>query len=311
MLPELFLERLSQIIPDEFLSEAQVSFAVQRPVSLRINTLLANEQDVKKELKCASLDVQSVPWDSSVLFMESSGIQRDVFKSLEKSGKVYRQSLASLVPVVVLSPLEEMRVLDLCAAPGSKTSQMAAVMKNSGQIVAVEAIRNRYFRLRSVLDLLGVTNVQMICLDGRRYQPRDGLFDCVLVDAPCSSEGRFRQDDPKSVGFWSLRKIKEMVRKQRGLLRNGLRCLKPGGRLIYATCTLAPEENEGVVTWALRKEPETFLQQVSLPDGVRSYPALSSWLGKDFDPRVSLCKRLLPCVTHEAFFIAQFSKGEA
>jgi 16S rRNA C967 or C1407 C5-methylase (RsmB/RsmF family) len=141
-----------------------------------------------------------------------------------------------------------------------------------GSIVAIEAVRDRFFKLRAVLALQGAANVRSYCMDGRRFQARDGLFDKVLVDAPCSAEGRFNRFTPKSFGYWSSRKIKEMAKKQKGLLLNASRCVRSGGILVYATCTFAPEENEAVIDWFLRKSNGSFqLESFDMP-GVPRYP---------------------------------------
>ena len=133
-------------------------------------------------------------------------------------------------------------------------------------------------------------------------------FDKILVDAPCSSEGRFKIADKKTFAYWSLRKIKEMVHKQRGLLLNASRLLKPGGTLVYSTCTFAPEENEGVVNWLLKKTAGALKVEPVLLDDVVSYPAVEEWEGKIFNPAVRNCFRVLPTSEMEGFFITKIVK---
>ena len=179
-------------------------------------------------------------------------------------------------------------------------------MRNEGEIVAVEAIRGRYYKLKSVVAQMDATNVALKLTDARRFRSPT-LFDRILVDAPCSSEGRFRMSDPDTCAYWSPRKIKEMVRKQRGLLLHASRLLKPGGTLVYATCTFAPEENEGVVDWLLRKtEGRLSLEPVDFV-GIPSYPSLEGWLERKFDHRVKNCFRIFPGAEMEGFFIARFT----
>ncbi len=127
---------------------------------------------------------------------------------------------------MVLDPRPGQRVLDLCAAPGSKTSQIAMHMNNQGLLKANEPVRQRLYRLKSVLQLTGA-KAQISSTDGRRLKEHEGLYDRILVDAPCSCEGRFIIDEPKSFAYWSVRKIKEMSHKQKGLLLNASRLLDP------------------------------------------------------------------------------------
>ena len=145
-------------------------------------------------------------------------------------------------------------ILDLGAAPGSKTLQLAELMGNQGRIWAVESVRGRFFRLRDNLARHGAENVQIHLADGTRIWRRHSeRFDRVLLDAPCSSEGRFHADAPKTYAYWSQKKIAEASRKQRRLCYSAVQCLKPGGVLVYSTCTFAPEENEAIINRVLRQ----------------------------------------------------------
>ena len=159
-----------------------------------------------------------------------------------------------MVPPILLSPQSEECILDLGAAPGSKTLQLAELMGNQGNIWAVESVRGRFFRLRDNLARHGAENVQTHLADGTRiWRRHPEHFDRVLLDAPCSSEGRFRADAPKTYAYWSEKKIAEASRKQRRLCYSAVQCLKPGGVLVYSTCTFAPEENEAIINRVLRQ----------------------------------------------------------
>lgn len=302
-IPSLFFERLAKIIPSEHLASVRETFSGQRPLAVRINTLKISIREATDKLSAQGIATQMMPPLAEALLVgtNSSGA---LWTTWFDQGLLYRQSLSSQLPVAVLAPSPTDRVLDMCAAPGSKTSQLAAVMQNTGQIVALEAIRSRYYKLKAVLDVLGAKQVSCQVVDGRRFRAREG-FDKIIVDVPCSSEGRFLSQEPKTFAFWSPRKIKEMVRKQRGLLLNATRLLKPGGTLVYSTCTFAPEENEGVLDWVLRKSVIP-VEMVALSlDTVPSYPALSAWEGKVYDPRVQKALRVLPDKRWEGFFLAR------
>jgi len=169
-------------------------------------------------------------------------------------GEIYFQNPSSYFAVWVLQPQADEEVLDMAAAPGGKTIAMAAAMGNTGRIAAVEPVRGRFHRLQANLQRCGVTNTKLYQKDGRglgRVVPE--RFDRVLLDAPCSSEARMRWSQPASFSHWTQRKVKEAQRKQKSLLRAAYAALKPGGILVYCTCSLGIEENEAVVAHLLKR----------------------------------------------------------
>ncbi|MCB9757145.1 MAG: RsmB/NOP family class I SAM-dependent RNA methyltransferase [Candidatus Omnitrophica bacterium] len=307
VLPAAFLERLKKIIPARNFDTVLAAFDSDGVMSVRINTLKASRPEVLQQLTDLKISFQEIPWYSDALILQ--GMSANDYSQLDvvKQGGLYRQGLSSLLPVLILNPQKGERVLDFCAAPGSKTTQIAAQMKQEGELIAVEAIRPRFYKLKSVCALLGADNVSFKLTDARRFRSED-VFDKVLVDAPCSSEGRFKTADPKSVGYWSPRKIKEMAHKQKGLLWSASRFLKPGGVLVYSTCTFAPEENEAVVDWVLRKAQGHLVLQPAAVEGVAGYPALSHWEHKVFSAPVENLLRVLPNGLMEGFFVAKFIK---
>lgn len=220
-------------------------------------------------------------------------------------GKLYIQNPSSLLPVVALEPKPNDRVLDLCAAPGGKSAFVAERMQNAGELVCVDVSRDRLYRLKANFLRLNVLNAQVICKDGRFFRQQKPLFDRILVDAPCSCESLIDFQDAKTYKHWSIRKIKEMSHKQKGLLLNASRLLRKGGTLVYSTCTLAPEENEEVVDYVLHKNSNLELQPISWPV-IPIYPALQEWEGDSYDASIQKCLRILPTQTFEAFFIAKF-----
>ena len=207
-LPPIFTERLQNIIPANDYDSAIKSFACPKPLQCRVNMLKTTRQEAEVYLQEKNVTFKPVEWSEDALDIFDVGSK--TFGELEfvQQGKLYAQAFASMLPVLILNPQPDDCVLDMCAAPGSKTSQMAAAMNNQGSITAIEVVKNRYYRLKSVCDLLGVSNVEFKLTDARRFRANEQLFDKILVDAPCSSEGRFREQEPKSFAYWSLRKIK-------------------------------------------------------------------------------------------------------
>jgi len=306
-LPAQFTDRLTKIIPSEYLDGCLDNFARERSLSVRINNLRSTKEAVLKELKGYKVIVKEVPWYSDARVLEGVNRPQVTEWPLIKNGNIYIQELSSMLAALILGPKPEERILDMCAAPGSKASQMASLMKNQGELVCLESVRNRYYKLRSVLSLLRCECSSMLCKDGRKYRDREG-FDRILVDAPCSSEGRFKTFNKKSFAYWSMRKIKEMKHKQKGLLLNASRLLKEGGKLLYATCTFAPEENEEVVSWILKKTDGELISEPISFEGVKRYPPLMNWEGKTYDQNVGNCLRVLPGGDMEGFFLAKFRK---
>jgi len=310
-LPTLFLERLKKIVPNQHYENIIESFSKPSLLSVRINTLKTDRAAVFNTLNDRGVSYQKISWmDEALIFQGADPVELGMMDLFEE-GVIYRQGLSSMLPVAVLDPDPSEQVLDMCAAPGSKATQIAARMGNRGKITAIEAVRKRYYKLRSVTKLLGVTNISFHLMDARRFRPRNSLFDKILVDAPCSSEGRFQSSNPKTLAYWSPRKIKEMMRKQRGLLLAASRLLKPGGTLVYSTCTFAPEENEGAVHWLLKKTKGTLrTESIDIPE-VASYPVVTQWNKKEFNVEITKCLRVLPNEHMEGFFIAKFKKERA
>jgi len=202
------------------------------------------------------------------------------------------------------------RILDLAAAPGGKSLVLAEALAGTGELVAVEAVKSRFFRLRANLERAGHAAVRTVLADGRHI-PRafHDTFDRVLLDAPCSSEARFDPEDPDTFARWSIKKVRDMARKQWGLLGTALRCAQPGGIIVYATCAYSPEENEATLA-AHVGSPDSLAEMipVDLGCGVETRPGLTRWAKKRWPEELQLAKRVLPDEFHEGFFVARLRR---
>ncbi|BCX80855.1 tRNA (cytosine49-C5)-methyltransferase [Methylomarinovum caldicuralii] len=208
------------------------------------------------------------------------------------AGLTHAQEEASLLPVRLLDPLPGERILDLCAAPGGKTAQIAMILHGRGTVVANDVILGRMRPLRANLERLGLLNVSLTLRDGAGYPNAAGAFDRILVDAPCSCEGTLRRHDP--LERYGAEVSSRYARLQQALLRRAIALCRPGGRIVYSTCTFAPEENEAVIDAVLRQSDGVVRVVPQAVAGLRTAPGVSRWNGQRFDPQVDHCLRLWP-----------------
>jgi len=307
--PAAFVERLRRIIPQDRYDACLHRLAEPDAVAFRLNPLRAEPHSTLEALRVAGLEPRPVPWYPLAWILPRASRERLTTSAPARSGALYVQNLSSQLAALMLDPQPGEEVLDLAAAPGGKTGHMAALMENRGRIGAVEAVKGRYFRLKASLETQGVVNARCYLADGRGvWRKTPERFDRVLLDAPCSSEARFRADTPESHAYWSLRKIRETSRKQQKLLFSAIQCLKPGGRLLYCTCAFAPEENEAVVDRALRTFGDALeVLPIELP--VANWqPGLAEWEGRTYDPAVTRARRILPDGTMDGFFLCLLQK---
>jgi len=244
-------------------------------------------------------DVWQVPTDSGLTSTDSA-----------TNGEIYIQNPSSTFAVRVLQPGRDEEILDLAAAPGGKTIGIAAAMHNTGRLAAVEPVVGRFHRLRANVERCGASNVDFYQRDGRGVGRAVGeRFDRVLLDAPCSSEARMRWFEPGSYRHWSARKVKESQRKQKSLLRSGYAALKPGGRMVYCTCSFSVQENELVVQHLLRR---TDARLEPIPHELNNTLAgMTSVNGKVLDADLAHTLRIVPDSVWDGFYIALLRKPEA
>lgn len=308
-LPEAFLARIANIVPEKSFQSVLDSFSLDRRTGFRINPLIGQREDLLRDLTALPVHPEPVPWFPDAFSIPASERAILLDSDLYRDGSIYIQNHSSMVPPLILSPQPGQRVLDLTAAPGSKTLQLAAMVGPESELAAVEVVRKRFFKLRDNLKRNGAGFVRTFLQDGTkvwRYRPEH--FDCVLLDAPCSSEARFNVDTPSSYAYWSERKVREMARKQYRLLVSGLKTLATGGHLVYSTCSFAPEENEMVLDRVLGTYPGAVkILPITIP--IRNFsPALTSWQGTEFHPETNNARRILPDENMEGFFVAHIHK---
>ncbi len=298
-----FLEELLKGNLKEFIEWA----ASPLPPVLRVNTLKSTIGTVVERLERQGFVLEQIKKLPILFRLRHSPVE--IGRTLEHFlGFIYIQELASAIPALVLDPRKGERVLDMAAAPGSKTTLMAQLMENTGLIVANDIDYERLRALASNLDRLGVLNVVMTEVDGHKFGFwHEGQFDKVLVDVPCSAIGTLHRA-PEILKWWSWEKVHRLTRIQKGLILAGYRALREGGLMVYSTCTLVPQENEAIVDFLLNHYPEAEI--VDFEDfGLVWSLGLTEWKHRTYDERVKKTKRLLPFANQtEGFYVAKIRK---
>ena len=266
--------------------------ACQRPLPavVRVNTLKTTLERARRALADAGIPYEETDWLPGLLRLpedQAGGNWPYVH------GWLHGQEEVSALPAAVLAPQSGERVWDACAAPGSKTSQLAALLDDTGRIVATDNNLGRISALRSNTERLGVTNTAVTVEDARNHslRPFDGEpYDRALVDVPCSCEGTIRKN-PDVLEEWSYEHVEGVSGAQKGILARAVQATREGGTVVYSTCTFAPEENEAVLDYVLEEEA-CRLVDVDLP--LESRPGITEWDDESFDESVSRARRIYP-----------------
>jgi NOL1/NOP2/sun family putative RNA methylase len=327
----LFIKRINELLTDKQDNKNYWDILKIEPVnSIRCNTLKISPEKLIEKLKKKGWIV-SQPWKKypEVMIIEGkkpTGKESEILnkknlaklepgelgRSLEHLlGYYYIQELSSMLPIIAMPPKENELYLDLCAAPGSKTTQAAAKMDNKGTIIANEVSMGRMRILASNLERCGITNTIITKKEGRaltkNFEKQNIQFNKILVDAPCSGEGTIRSS-PKTYLMWNPKTIQSLSHLQKQLFRKSFEQLKVGGEMIYSTCTHAPEENEEVIDTMLTELKDKIeIMDFKLP--IKTRPGITKWKDKIYNKKVKLSKRIYPQDNNtEGFFISKFRK---
>lgn len=259
--PDEFLAQMREAMPKNLSFEAFID-ACQRPLrrSIRVNTLKITVDDFLALVAPYGWQLTPVPWCAEGFWIERDNEDEFPLGSTAEhlSGLFYIQEASSMLPVAALFADGDApaRVMDVAAAPGSKTTQIAARMGNRGMLLANEFSASRVKVLHANISRCGIANTALTHFDGRVFGAAlPECFDAILLDAPCSGEGVVRKD-PDALKNWSLASNQDIANTQRELIDSAFHALRPGGTLVYSTCTLNRDENESVVNWLLERYPE-------------------------------------------------------
>ncbi len=262
-LPEAFCQRMQELLGEEA-EDFFSSYGKEREYGLRYNPLkfISREEFEEKQEKELGCRLSPVPWCAEGYYYQSQ--DRPGRHPWHEAGAFYIQEPSAMSAVELLDVKPGQRICDLCAAPGGKTSQIAGKMQGQGLLVSNEFYANRAKILAQNMERMGIANaVAFNEPTGHLAKTFPGFFDRILVDAPCSGEGMFRKE-PESVKEWSAENVALCAKRQQEILCHAAEMLKPGGILVYSTCTFAPEENEQNICWFLRSNPEFTLEEAEI-----------------------------------------------
>jgi len=307
----LFVERMKNLLGKDFDNYHKVIYQPLKK-SIRVNTLKISPEELKKKLEKKSWVLeQPFKKHPEIMIIKSDLQPGELGRSLEHLlGYYYVQEISSMLPVIALNPNPNEIILDLCSAPGSKTTQIAAKMENTGVIIANDFKLGRIKILASNLERCGVTNAIITKSSGFelcKNLKENFQIDKILVDAPCSGEGIIGSSKEANK-MWNIKKIHSLSKIQKSLLESALKLLKPQGILVYSTCTYAPEENEEVIDFILKRFDNIKIEKISLP--VKSREGIRKWKEKEYLEDVKYSHRIYPQDNNTGgFFIAKFKKS--
>lgn len=310
---DAFLSRLADIFNIKA-SIVPIFLNFDQEVSVRINTLKGKDfEDIKKELEKLTT-LEPIPWFPQA-FNLPSGRNYLSKSKLFKEGLIYLQNASSLIPVLALDPQPGDYILDICASPGGKASFIAQLTDNKAHLYVNDSVPQRVTKLKSVLDLLSAKAESITQISGeeidkkldQRFAPIESGFDKILLDAQCSGEGMINLSKPRALKYWSLSRIKKFQTLQINMIFAAYNLLKSGGTLVYSTCTFAPEENEIIINYLLRKYKDIRIEPINI-ELQNKMPGLTSWQGSKLNPKLKDALRVLPLKNMEGFFVCKLVK---
>lgn len=301
-LPEKFIEKMENLLGAEEYNEFISSFEDPRYYGLRVNTLKISVQDF---LGISPFELKPIPWSPEGFYYPEG--DRPGKHPYYHAGLYYIQEPSAMAPVTYLDPQPGERVLDLCAAPGGKSTQIAARLQGEGLLVSNDINSERVKPLIRNLEMFGIRNMLVTNETPERLvKVFASFFDKILIDAPCSGEGMFRKD-PDAARQWGIHSVEKCVVMQRDILDQVAIMLRPGGRILYSTCTFSPEENEIQISNFLDKHPDFELIEIEGIGGIS--PGRMDWTTSSWE--VEKTARLWPHkLEGEGHFMALLQKRQ-
>ena len=272
-------------------------YQTKRKTTLRVNTIKGNIEEIKNKLEKSKIEYEEVPWSKEALIIKNADEKSIQEMEIYQDGKIYMQSLSSMLPPIILEPKEGIDILDMAAAPGGKTTQIAALTNNKAHITACEKNKIRAERLKYNVDKQGATCVFIMPKDSR-FIDDFFSFDQILLDAPCSGSGTLDYNDANIEKYFTEQLIERSSKTQKTLLKKAINLLKPGHEMVYSTCSILSCENEDVIE-SILKNGKAEIIPISF-EGIESLPVLPTKIPG------TLC--VCPTELYEGFFVAKIRK---
>lgn len=295
-IPEFLEEMLKKQYGEKLTEKILEGYSKKRYTTLRVNTLKSYLDEIKVILEEQKIEYEKVEWNENACILKNTHEKEIKGLEIYEDGKIYLQSLSSMLPPIILQPKQGTDILDMAAAPGGKTTQIAAITNNKANITACEMNKIRAERLKYNIEKQGV-NAYIMLQDARRID-NFFSFDQILLDAPCSGSGTLNLQDSRQKESFNLRLIQKSVTSQIALLKKAINILKPGKEMVYSTCSILSCENEEVIHKVL-KEKKAEIVPIEF-NGMNNLPLLPTKI------EGTLC--VCPNELYEGFFIAKIRK---
>lgn len=295
MISDFLLEKLNNDYSSDIVSDITNSYIKERKTTLRVNTIKSSIEEIKKELTKNDFKYSEVEWSNFSLIIENKTIEDIKELDIYKNGKIYLQSLSSQLPPLFVEPKSNELILDMTAAPGGKTTEIAALSNNSSLITAIEKNKKRFERLKYNIDHLGAKKVSVLNVDARNLDEYF-MFDKILLDAPCSGSGTL---NICTMSNFTEELVNRSITTQKHLIREAIKHLKTNGELIYSTCSILKDENEGIIIELLNENENLEL----IPLDISNYSSIPKLPVK---LEGTLCVK--PNELYEGFFVAKIRK---
>ena len=271
-------------------------YKTKRILSFRVNTIKTTAEEIEQELIKNEIKYERVKWSKDAFIVLNKKENEIQEMDIYKNGKIYLQSLSSMLPPIVLNPMPKNDILDMAAAPGGKTTQIAALSNNEANITACEINKIRVERLKYNLDKQGASSVFVMLEDARNID-NFFSFDQILLDSPCSGSGTININENNLNEYFTTELVERSKKLQIALIKKAIKILKSGKEMVYSTCSILKEENEDIIRKVLNEGIEIVPIEF---DGKETLPQLSTTI------KGTLC--ICPTKYYEGFFIAKLRK---
>lgn len=295
MIPSFLIEKLKNQYGEELTNKILEGYNQKRKVTLRVNTIKANINEIQKILDNSNIVYTKVPWSDDALIIENVREPEITKLTIYDEGKIYLQSLSSMLPPIILQPKENDDILDMAAAPGGKTTQIASIVNNKARITACEMNNIRAEKLKYNIEKQGANCVYVMVTDSRKIDDFFS-FDSILLDAPCSGSGTLNNNDNKIEKTFTPKLIQKSSKTQAKLLKKAINILKQGKEMIYSTCSILQEENEDILA-SILKTCKVEIVPINVDKTIPKLPT-------KIDGTLCVC----PNEEYEGFFVAKIRK---